>query len=469
MKLNLLRQKILDLAIRGKLVPQDPNDEPASVLLERIRAEKDRLIAEGKIKRPKKSKATSSESHYQKFTPPFAIPESWEWVEVAELGEIVTGNTPPKDIQEYYGGEIPFFKPNDLEQGIETVNSLDHLSDLGYRQSRQLPINTILITCIGATIGKAGLIRREGACNQQINAIIPFAQIAPEYIYFSCISGYFQSAIRKNASATTLPILNKNNFSGLLLPLPPANEQRRIIKQIYRLIGELIDIETSEEKLATFINITKSKILDLAMQGKLVPQDPSDEPATSMLRRINPKAKIITDNPHYWNIPKSWCWCQLGDIFKHNTGKALNSSNKDGIAYEYITTSNVYWGKFELHSLKKMLFKDNEIDKCLVKKGDLLICEGGDVGRAAVWDLDTTIMIQNHLHRLRPYSERISAKLYCIFMKAFKDKQLIGGKGIALQGFSSNALHKLIMPLPPASEQKRILAKIEELLGFSTQ
>ena len=201
------------------------------------------------------------------------------------------------------------------------------------------------------------------------------------------------------------------------------------------------------------------------MQGKLVPQDPSDEPATSMLRRINPKAKIITDNPHYWNIPKSWCWCQLGDIFKHNTGKALNSSNKDGIAYEYITTSNVYWGKFELHSLKKMLFKDNEIDKCLVKKGDLLICEGGDVGRAAVWDLDTTIMIQNHLHRLRPYSERISAKLYCIFMKAFKDKQLIGGKGIALQGFSSNALHKLIMPLPPASEQKRILAKIEELFG----
>ena len=252
---------------------------------------------------------------------------------------------------------------------------------------------------------------------------------------------------------------------SLYIPLPPYPEQERIVKALNELVLTLYGIDNCRGKLQETIQNAKSKILDLAMQGKLVPQDPSDEPAATMLRRINSKARIITDNPHYWNIPKSWCWCQLGDIFKHNTGKALNSSNKDGIAYEYITTSNVYWGKFELHSLKKMLFKDNEIDKCLVKKGDLLICEGGDVGRAAVWDLDTTIMIQNHLHRLRPYSERISAKLYCIFMKAFKDKQLIGGKGIALQGFSSNALHKLIMPLPPASEQKRILAKIEELFS----
>ena len=246
-------------------------------------------------------------SHYKNLEPPFAIPNSWEWVRLEELGEIVTGNTPPKDIEEYYGGDIPFFKPTDLEQGIETVSSSDHLSDLGYRQSRQLPENTILITCIGATIGKAGLTKRAGTCNQQLNAIIPFPQIDPEYIYFSCISGYFQSAIRENASATTLPILNKNNFSGLLLPLPPAEEQLRIVKQIYRLLEELAEIETSIEKIGTIINIAKSKILDLAMQGKLVPQDPSDEPAADMLRRINPKAKIISDNPHSWNIPNNWC------------------------------------------------------------------------------------------------------------------------------------------------------------------
>ncbi len=232
-------------------------------------------------------------SHYRNFEPPFPIPESWEWVTVADLGEIVTGNTPAKDIQEYYGGEIPFFKPTDLEQGIETVSSSDHLSDLGYKQSRQLPVNSILVTCIGATIGKTGLMKREGSCNQQINAIIPFVQINPEYIYFAFVSGFFQSAIRETASATTLPILNKNNFSALLLPLPPANEQIRIIKQIYRLLGKIIEIEISQEKLRAIIDNAKSKILDLAMQGKLVPQNPSDETAADMLRRINPKAKII--------------------------------------------------------------------------------------------------------------------------------------------------------------------------------
>ena len=353
-----------------------------------------------------------------------------------------------------------------MEQGIETVNSSDHLSDLGYKQSRQLPVNTILITCIGATIGKAGLIKREGACNQQINAIIPVAQINPEYIYFSCVSGYFQDAIRERASATTLPILNKNNFSNLLLPLPPAKEQYRIIKQIYKLLGELIEIESSEEKLGAIIDIAKSKILDLAMQGKLVPQDPADEPAADMLRRINPKAKIITDNPHSWNIPSSWTWCYLGDIFQHNTGKALNSSNKDGIDYEYITTSNVYWGRFVLGDLNKMPFKENEIEKCAVCKGDLLVCEGGDVGRAAIWNFERNIMIQNHLHRLRPLTNEICTALYFHVFRLYKDRDLIGGKGIALQGFSSKSLHNLIIPLPPSNEQKRIAIQIEELYSI---
>lgn len=266
-------------------------------------------------------------SHYKNLEPPFAIPNSWEWVRLEELGEIVTGNTPPKDIEEYYGGDIPFFKPTDLEQGIETVSSSDHLSDLGYRQSRQLPENTILITCIGATIGKAGLTKRAGTCNQQLNAIIPFPQIDPEYIYFSCISGYFQSAIRENASATTLPILNKNNFSGLLLPLPPAEEQLRIVKQIYRLLEELAEIETSIEKIGTIINIAKSKILDLAMQGKLVPQDPSDEPAADMLRRINPKAKIISDNPHYPQLPDNWVLTTIGSVCNYGDSDGINSSD----------------------------------------------------------------------------------------------------------------------------------------------
>lgn len=185
-----------------------------------------------------------------------------------------------------------------------------------------------------------------------------------------------------------------------------------------------------------------------------------------MLRRINPKAKIITDNPHSWNIPNSWTWCQLGDIFHHNTGKALSSSNRDGIEYEYITTSNVYWNRFELDDLKKMPFKENELEKCTVRHGDLLVCEGGDVGRSAIWNLDRNIMIQNHLHRLRPIANEIHTSLYYHVFRLYKYKDLIGGKGIALQGFSSKSLHQLVIPLPPANEQKRIVAKIEELYSL---
>lgn len=331
----------------------------------------------------------------------------------------------------------------------------------------QVQNNDILLVKTGSSYGKCALVKdlpQKATINPQY-VVLKHIMVNPEYLTILLQSPYARKCYERFVIGTAIPTFTQEKLGNLAIPLPPFHEQLRIIQKLHEIQREIETANLNKQELDSCIKQTKSKILDLAMQGKLVPQDPSDEPATAMLRRINPKAKIITDNPHYWNIPKSWCWCQLGDIFKHNTGKALNSSNKDGIAYEYITTSNVYWGKFELHSLKKMLFKDNEIDKCLVKKGDLLICEGGDVGRAAVWDLDTTIMIQNHLHRLRPYSERISAKLYCIFMKAFKDKQLIGGKGIALQGFSSNALHKLIMPLPPASEQKRILAKIEELFG----
>ena len=243
-------------------------------------------------------------------------------------------------------------------------------------------------------------------------------------------------------------------------------EQQRILEQYKYIIESIELVEKSKAFLEERIYAVKSKILDLAMQGKLVPQDPADEAAADMLRRINPKAKIITDNPHSWNIPNSWTWCQLGDIFHHNTGKALSSSNRDGIEYEYITTSNVYWNRFELDDLKKMPFKENELEKCTVRHGDLLVCEGGDVGRSAIWNLDRNIMIQNHLHRLRPIANEIHTSLYYHVFRLYKYKDLIGGKGIALQGFSSKSLHQLVIPLPPANEQKRIVAKIEELYSL---
>ena len=243
----------------------------------------------------------------------------------------------------------------------------------------------------------------------------------------------------------------------------------------------------------------KNSILQMAVQGKLVPQDPNDEPASVLLERIRAeKEQLIkegkikkekkpsyifrgADNLPYekvgknepvciadevpFDIPETWEWVRLGEIYQHNTGKALNASNRSGELLTYITTSNLYWNRFEIDSLREMYFSESEIEKCTATKGDLLVCEGGDIGRAAIWPYDTDIRIQNHIHRLRPYSKICTEYYYYIFF-LYKHAGRIGGKGIGIQGLSANALHALLFPLPPLSEQYRIVTKIKEFETF---
>ena len=243
----------------------------------------------------------------------------------------------------------------------------------------------------------------------------------------------------------------------------------------------------------------KNSILQMAVQGKLVPQDPNDEPASVLLERIRKEKEQLvkegkikkeknpsyifrgTDNLPYekvgknepvciadevpFEIPESWEWVRLGEFFQHNTGKALNSSNRSGELLTYITTSNLYWNRFEIDNLREMYFSETEIPKCTATKGDLLVCEGGDIGRAAIWPYDTDIRIQNHIHRLRAYSEVCVEYYLCIFF-LYKHAGWIGGKGIGIQGLSSNALHSLLFPLPPLQEQRRIVTKIKETAPF---
>ena len=167
-----------------------------------------------------------------------------------------------------------------------------------------------------------------------------------------------------------------------------------------------------------------------------------------------------------FDIPESWEWVRLGEIFQHNTGKALNSSNKSGVLLEYITTSNLYWDRFELENLRSMYFTENEIEKCQVSKGDLLVCEGGDIGRAAIWLKDYKICIQNHIHRLRSYVPLCTRFYYYVFF-LYKYAGWIGGKGIGIQGLSSNALHSLLDPVPPIAEQERIVKRLEIIKPLS--
>ena len=248
----------------------------------------------------------------------------------------------------------------------------------------------------------------------------------------------------------------------------------------------------------------REKVLDLAIRGKLVPQDPNDEPASVLLERIHEqklqmvregklKAKDVKDdtiifkgddNCYYekysdgsvkniqdeipFEIPQTWQWVRLGTIFSHNTGKALKTSNTDGKKLSYITTSNLYWDSFVLDSLKEMYFNESEIDKYSAHKGDLLVCEGGDIGRAAIWSFDYDIRIQNHIHKLRAYYP-IETRLYYYAFYYYKSIGKINGNGIGIQGLSSNVLHNLIVPLPPVKEQSRIVTSVNNCFSTADQ
>ena len=246
-----LKKSVLQYAIEGKLVPQCEEDGIAEDLLQEIHTEKQRLYTEGKLKKKDLTHSTifrgEDNKYYEQIGKevvcideeiPFEIPEFWKWVRVKNIGEIITGGTPAKDNPSFYGQKYPLYKPSDLEQGDNTRLATDMLSEEGFMRVRQLPINSILVSCIGS-LGKVGLIKEVGSCNQQINAIIPFKATNPKFLYFVCTSNGFQADLQKRASSTTIQIVNKSRFSEILIPIPPILEQQRIVTsiiQIFQLI-----------------------------------------------------------------------------------------------------------------------------------------------------------------------------------------------------------------------------------------
>lgn len=277
-ELKRYRQAVLKAAVEGKLTEEwraNNKDklEPAAVLLERIRAER------AKSGKAKKLPPVDTSELPQ-------LPDGWEWATVYDVGEVVTGRTPSKSKIDYYSEDFPFFKPTDLNAGYFVRNSEDHLSKSGMKEARLLPAKTVLVTCIGATIGKSGLSRVEGASNQQINAVITRNVILPEFLYFLCISSQFQKSIFDHASATTLPILNKSKFEILLLPVPPLFEQQQIVSEVEQRLSVADEVEKTVEAGLRQAERLRQSILKRAFEGKLVPQDPSDEPASVLLERI---------------------------------------------------------------------------------------------------------------------------------------------------------------------------------------
>lgn len=456
-----LRQKILDLAIHGKLVPQDPNDEPASVLLERIKVEKEQLIKEGKIKRSRKSAKTSDTPHYGNV--PFEVPDSWEWCKLGTVNEIARGGS-PRPIKDYLTNDasgINWIKIGDTTKDGKYIDSVkERIRPEGVKKSRMVHKGDFLLTN-SMSFGRPYILNVDGCIHDGWLVISPIGEAyMSDFLYYLLSSSFAFEQFTNVASGGVVTNLNSDKVADTKFPLPPLAEQKRIVVEIERWFALIDQIEQSQSDLQDTIRQTKSKILDFAIHGKLVPQDPNDEPAIELLKRINPNFTPC-DNGHY---PVGWIDVILGDIFYHNTGKALNSSNKEGVLRNYLTTSNVYWNQFDLSLVKQMPFRDNELEKCTVQKGDLLVCEGGDIGRSAIWNFDNNICIQNHIHRLRPKGD-LNVLFYYYVLRFLKEHNRIGGKGIGLLGLSSNELHKIGMPLPPRKEQDRIVLKIEELFS----
>ena len=462
-----LRQKILDLAIHGKLVPQDPNDEPASVLLERIRAEKEQLIKEGKIKAPKKSKSAGDTSHYPKDVP-WELPEGWEWCKITDVVDKLTDGThnSPKS---YPSGVYMYVTAKNIKRAGLDLSNITYVDKDVHREiyARCNPEKgDILYIKDGATCGISTInnLNVEFSLLSSVALIKPNKNILNTYLNLFLQSEFCYRNVRDSMKGVGITRIILKQMELWDIPLPPFAEQKRIVAAAEQLLQITDVVEDEQTMLGQTIKKTKERILDIAIHGKLVPQAPSEEPAINLLKRINPNF-TPSDNLHYeGELPNGWCFSTIGDLFRHNTGKALNGKDQVGEELRYITTSNLYWDRFDLNEVRTMPFTEAEKEKCRATKGDLLVCEGGDVGRAAIWPHDFDVMIQNHIHRLRP-REDISVRFYYYIFLLYKQMGLIGGKGIAILGLSSRELDKMVVPVPPVPEQHRIVTVIENLFA----
>lgn len=500
MNTKALRQKVLDLAIHGKLVPQNPNDESATVLLEKIRAEKAEKIKKGELKADKKdsfiftkecefdedklgkcSSGTRHKRHYEQFVDgtvkdiedeiPFDVPKEWAWCRLGELFYHTTGKALKKSnnkgsLRKYITTSNLYWNKFDFTEVREMYFTNDELDKCTIKKGD-------LVLCNGGDVGRAAIWNfDEDICYQNhVSRLRPKIIGINNKLYLYLLMFYKEQGML-NGKGVGITSLSANDLLSGLFPLPPINEQDQIVIKIENIFSQIDYIDDNKSDLQTAINKTKSKILDLVIHGKLVPQDPNDEPAEELLKRIstsdNRPYKKIDEDEALFDIPESWSWCTLGEIYTHTTGKALKKTNNKGTLRKYITTSNLYWNSFDFTEVREMYFTDDELEKCTIKKGDLILCNGGDVGRAAIWNYDYDICYQNHVSRLRPKNKNINNSFFLYVIMIYKQQGILNGKGVGIISLSASDLLSAVVPLPPYSEQNRIVEKIECLYGNLT-
>ena len=495
-----LKNSILQWAIQGKLVPQDPNDEPASVLLDKIRQEKERLVKEKKIKRDKNASIIyrgEDNSYYEKMLAtgevkcideevPFEIPVGWEWCRLKHICSMQAGkNISANKIFSDKSDSHPYrcVGGNGLRGYTENFNSHGHYSIIG----RQ-----------GALCGCVNIEKGKFYATEHAVVVDTYEILSSLFMY------YFLTALNLNkyATATAQPGLAVSNVLEVMCPLPPLNEGERIIEKLSLLIPLIENYNVIQEKQdilnGSIKEQLKKSVLQEAIQGKLVPQIAEEGTAQELLEQIEMEKQNLVkegklkkstfassvifrgdDNKYCekigksvqcideeipFEIPESWVWCKFQDIANSELGKTMNKASDKGGEVPYLCSINVYWDKVDLSNVKIAPFSIAEKEKYLLQKGDLLICEGGEAGRCAIWSNDKTMYYQNALHRVRFYG-KISSKFIQNVIRIYKTMGIIDkkSKGMTIKHFTKTALNSLYVPLPPVREQQRIVAQIEKL------
>ena len=466
-----LRQKILDLAIHGKLVPQDPNDEPASVLLERIKAEKERLIKEGKIKRNKKSAKTSDTPHYENV--PFEVPDSWVWTTLGEVGTWQSGGTPSRSNKTYYGGNIPWLKTGDLNDGLISYIPESITEEAVANSSAKInPTGSVLIAMYGATIGKLGILTFPATTNQACCACIEFNAIIQLYLFYFLLSQRNEFTAKGGGGAQ--PNISKEIIVNTFIPLPPLSEQQRIVMEIEKWFALIDQVEHGKVDLQETIKRAKSKVLDLAIHGKLVPQNPNDEPAIELLKRINPDFTPC-DNGHYENLPSGWTSITIKDVCENING--LWKGKKEPFVNVGVIRNANFTKDFKLDysNIEYINVEERAFSQRHLLKGDLIVEKSGGsdnnpVGRAILYEGENRFFsFSNFTMVLRVKDKNVvSSKFLYYYILSKYQKGVMRSMQTQTTGLHNLILDKyLAMPLylPPYSEQKRIINRIEGIFN----
>ena len=474
-----LKNSILQLAIQGKLVKQKKEEGTGEELYKEIQEEKKKLIEEGKLKKQKSLPEITEDEI------PFDIPDSWKWVKLGDCTGYAQTKVKisPKDIR----GDMWSLDLEDIQKETGAILVKTKASERKITGDKVMFYKgQVLYSKLRPYLKKILVAPDDGICTPEL---VPFDTylIDGNYISYVLRSPHIDYVINSVTYGVKMPRVGTDTMINLLIPLPSLAEQKRIVAKIEELLPLVDRYSVSYEKLeqfnAKFSEDMKKSILQYAIQGKLVEQRPEDGTGEELYQQIQvekqrliaeknikkekPLAEISEDEIPF-DIPESWKWIRVGEIFAHNTGKAMNSTakkvDKPGSVKRFITTSNLYWNSFDFSSVKEMFFSDDELERCTVTKGDLLMCEGGAYyGRTAIWNYDYDICFQNHVHRLRPY-KAVELRFFYHLFYFYKSMNMVNAKGTAMPGLSSQTLHQMVVPFPPFSEQKRIVAKIEELL-----